>query len=241
VADERFIHDDRFVESFSNVDHTILGKRLDPYCLWHQFNLEIAQSNILLGHPLSPLDLWTAVRICTTPWTIQHRIPNLKTPGKIGFVWAVGRFNFRTEVQKFQDYLDDYVTSPKLWPNNHKQSGGAPDRDFDENLELALYLSKETNLTWREIWTMPLGMLKWSSVGLAKLGGAKIDIWTPEHEEMFVKHVEKREAGIDARAKVIAEAEGITFAAAHRRAFDEHWDKVKIAYGNATKPEYRGR
>jgi hypothetical protein len=64
---ERFIHDDRFVEAFANRDHVVFGRRLAPYCLWHHFNLEVAQSPVLLGEPMSPLSLWEAVQICTTP------------------------------------------------------------------------------------------------------------------------------------------------------------------------------
>lgn len=232
---ERFIHDDRFVESFHNRDHVVLGRRLDPYCLWHHFNLEVAQSPVLLDDPLDPLSLLMAVRVCTTPWTQQHRPPDLREPGLIKFMWQAGRYNFRAELEKFRAYFKDYNQGPKMWPNQHTQEDGEtpPDRDFDANLELALYLAKTTSLTWPELWTMPLGMLHWNSVGISKLEGAKIMIWTPEHEEMFAKHKEQREAKIDERGKVIAEELGIPFLDARKMAHDEHWAAVKEAYGHA--------
>lgn len=233
---ERFIHDDRFVESFANRDHRVFGRRLDPYCLWHHFNLEIVQSPVLLQEPVDPLSLWQAVVICTTPWTPQHRRPTVERMGLVGFVWRVGRFNFRREVLKYQAYFNDYNAWPKLWPNTHKQFDSAapppPDRDFDENLELALHVLRSSSLTWREIWTMPMGMLRWVSIGLQKFEGAKIMIWTPEHEEMFKAHKIKREAKIDERGKEIAAQTGLPYAEARRQAHDEYWATVKQNYAN---------
>jgi hypothetical protein len=228
---EQFVHDDRFVESFANTDHVVLGKRLDPYCLWHQFNLEVAQSKVLLGEPLTPLDLWIAVRVCSTPWTLSHVVPDLTPPGKFRFIWEVGRYNFANEVAKFQAYYNDFIAGPKLWPNQHKQqiegAVNANARDFDENLELALHVFKQGKFSWREVWTLPIGILRWCGVGFSKLEGVKIDIWTPEHEEMFEAHKKRREAGIDERGKVIAAEKGIPFAEARKQANDEYWTKVR--------------
>jgi hypothetical protein len=110
---------------------------------------------------------------------------------------------------------------------------GPPQRDIDENLELALFVLKEGRFTWREIWTMPIGMLRWSSAGLAKLGGAKLDIWTPEHQEMYDAHALRREAQIDASGKAIEAATGLDPVAARQQAHTEYWAGVKQTYQNA--------
>ena len=225
----RFVHDDRFVESFANADHVVYGRKLDPLCLWHQLCLEVAQSKILLGESLTPVDLWIAVKICTTPWTPQFRVPDLDPPGKLMFILKFGRYDFAVEMQKFQKYLEDYMAAPKLWPNQHKQeTEDVATRDFDETLETALHIVSSARFTWPEVWTMPIGAARWCHVGLSKLKGAKIDIWTPEHEEMFVEHKRKREAGIDARGKEIALEKNIPYADARKIAHDEHWAKANI-------------
>jgi len=241
VADEvqYFVHDTNFVEAFSNVPHRVLGKRLDPFCLWHQFNLEVMQSKVLLGAPLTHLDVWLFVRVCTSKWTPAHYVPQIKPPSVLELLWLSKRYDLAKEVRKISDYLVDYCSRPKFWPNNHEQKMGN-DRDFDENLEIALHVAKESSLSWREVWTMPLGMLHWTSTGLAKLAGAKVDIWTPEHEEMFQAHKIKREAKIDAEGKKIAEAEGIPYADARKKANDAYWAEVNNAYAAArSKPEHR--
>lgn len=236
----QFVHDTAFVEAFSNVPHRVLGKRLDPFCLWHQFNLEVLQSKVLLGMPLTMADLWLTTKVCTTPWNPAHYVPDIKVPNVLWFYWLSRRYNLQKEAAKLSAYLVDFCARPKFWPNNHEQKLGAPDRDFDENLELALHLVKEGAFSWREVWTLPLGMLHWNSAGLAKLSGVKVDIWTPEHERMFQEHKKKREAKIDEEGRRIAEAERIPYEAARKKAHDAYWTQVNNAYA-AARPNARDR
>ena len=233
---EYFLHDTRFTEAFANTDHTVLGKRLHPYCLWHQFNLELIQSPVLVGARVTPLDLWLAVQVCTTRWTPQHRIPDITPPSRLGFLWRVGRFNFSAEVRKFTVYFQDYISYPQLWPNNHDrdtESQGDGDRDMDENFELALHVVSQTTITWPEVWMMPIGMVRWISIGALKLSGAKVDIWTPDHQARKDVHVKKREAKIDETGRTIAAAEGIPYEAARERAKNEYWAGIKATHAFA--------
>ena len=97
-----FVHDDRFVEPFANRPHTVLGKRLFPYSLWVQCNLEWVQSPFLLmNRPPNLHDLWVAVQCASTPWTPEGYTPDLRAPGKLKWLWAMRRFNPRMEVAKF--------------------------------------------------------------------------------------------------------------------------------------------
>jgi len=224
---EYFLHDPNFTEAFANTEHTVFGKRLAPFCLWHQFALELVQSKALAGVPLTTFDLWVAVRVCTTPWTPWHRVPDLRPPSKLRFLWEVGRYDFSVEVKKFSAYLADYTTQPKLWPNNHNtEVQGADDRDMDDHFETVMHLITSTNVTLEQAWTMPVGMARWMSIASLKLSGAKIDIWTPEHQARFEVHVKEREAKIDAHGKEISDAAGIPYEAARKKAHDEYWAKV---------------
>lgn len=223
-----FVHDTAFVEAFSNTQHRVLGRRLDPFCLWHQFNLEVAQSKLLLDLPFTLFDLWTAVEICTSPWTPSHQIPRIRKVSKLRFLWMMRRYKLQEETLKFSAYLVDYSTRPKFWKNNHETKFGN-ERDFDENLELALHLVKQ-GFSWREVWTLPLGMLHWNSVGLSKLAGAKVDIWTPEHQRMFDAHVKQREARLDAEAMSVAQSKGIPFDQARADVTKQYWEKVNNGY-----------
>ncbi len=230
---DRFVHDESFVEAFSNKTHTVLGKRLFPYSLWHQFNLEISQSALLLGAPLTPLDLLRAVRICSSRWNWEFNTPNLRSPGLIRGMWEVGRFNLREEVLKFEAYFRDYHSAPKFWPNEHKgKTGGV--RDVDEVLETATQLETK-GYPSEEVWNMPIGVAKWRSAVISKLEGSDLQFWTPLDEDAFRKHKAKREAAIDARAKEISQAEGILYADARKKAIAERTARVKGTYGKQSK------
>lgn len=229
---ELFVHDDRFVEAFANTGHVVLGRRLLPFSLWHQFLLETHQSKLLLGGVPTPLDLWLAVRLCSTPWNPRFEVPRINPPGRLRWVLSVGRYNFQQEMRKFNDYWGDFNSSPKFWPNQHKyQEGAAPQRDVDEMLELAAFIVHQSSISWEQVWTMPIGALRWTGTVLQKLRGDRIDIWTPEHEEMFQEHKKKREAMLDEEGKKIAESEGIPFEQARKRAHDAYWEKVNKNLG----------
>ena len=225
-----FVHDEQYAEAVANRRHTVYGRPLRPYCLWHRVNLELAQSPVLLGAPLTPLNLWTAVQICASEWSPDFTSPNLTPPGAARFAWLSFRYRFAAQVQAFQTYLDDYSRGPKLWESANK--GAAPERDFDDNLETALYLVTETGLTWRDIWTMPIGLLSWSGVGVRRLRGQDIPIWTPMHEAAFAEHKKQREAKLDDSARqLMAQDSTLTFETARKQASDTYWAGVNAAKG----------
>lgn len=222
-----FLHDGRFTEAFANTTHVVFGKRLAPFCLWHQLVLELVQSKVLVEKPLTPFDLWVAVRVCTCKWNAAHQLPSFKHPGKMRFLWEAGRFHFPTEVKKFSDYLEDYMSFPKLWPNQHTNKEGAEDRDIDEHFEIVMHLVTATTLTLEQAWTLPIGVARWMSLGALKLTGAKVDVWTPDHQARYEVHVKNREAKIDERGKEIAKAENLSFAEGRKKANEEYWAQIE--------------
>lgn len=231
---ERFVHDDRFVEAFANKTHKVFGVRLRPFSLWHQFNLEIAQSPLLLGAALTPLDLLRAVRICSSSWNPEFVTPDLRPPGFLRGMWQIGRFSFVEEVRKFEAYYNDFNTGPKFWANGHKGKMGGGPRDVDEVLETACHLEMK-GYDSAEVWDMPIGVARWRSAVVSKLEGSDLQFWTPLDEEAFQKHKAAREAKIDARGREIAAAKGIPFVEARKQAHAEHWAKVKSNYGHQSK------
>ncbi len=105
-----------------------------------------------------------------------------------------------------------------------------------------MHLVTATTITWQQAWTMPVGMARWSSVEALKLAGARVDIWTPEHQARFEVHKRKREAKIDARGKEIARAESIPYETARQKAHDEYWAQIENQRALATaKSKHRSR
>jgi hypothetical protein len=234
-----FVHDDRFVEPFANRPHTVLGKRLFPYSLWVQCNLEWAQSPfLLLNRPPDLRDLWVAVQCASTPWTPEHYVPNLATPGKWRWLWSMRGYDARIELGKFYAYLQDFAVGPKFWPNQHKQGVDKPTPDCDENLELAVYAEHEFKWSPRTVWTMPIGQLRWRVALANKFKGSDTPFWTPLDEEAFQKHKAQREAGITKRGEEIrALNRKLTPEQARKQAHDEYWTKVRDAFSQSDGPK----
>jgi hypothetical protein len=235
-----FVHDDRFVEPFANRPHTVLGKRLFPYSLWTQCNLEWAQSPfLLLNRAPTPFDLWVAVQCASTPWTPEGYTPDLRAPGKLKWLWTTRRFDFRIETAKFYAFIHDFAIGPKFWPNQHKSA--APDsdkgRDCDENLELAVYAEHEFKWPPCTVWTMPLGQLRWRIALVNKFKGSDTPFWTPLDEEAFQAHKAKREARITARGNELLKGNPAwTPEQARQAANDEYWAQVRNAFSQTDKP-----
>lgn len=238
----KFVHDDRFVEPFANRPHTVLGKRLFPFSLWTQFNLELAQSPFLLGHRVPTLhDLWVAVQCASTPWTPEHYSPNLALPPMKswrGLRWQLGmtRFRLPVELAKFYAYLADFATGPRFWANDHKSEGCERVRDLDDNLELASFM--ETNgYSVAEVWTMPLGQLRWRSAVVSRIKGSDTRIWTAFDEARDAKYRAELEAQLAARAaELLRTRPGMTQEAAERIARDEHQARKKANIAGMKPP-----
>lgn len=226
-----FLHDENYAEAVANTSHRVYGVALRPYCLWHRLSLELAQSPILLGQAVTPLDLWRAARICSSHWTPEGYSPDLRPPTCARFAWLSWRYRFTDQVAAFQAYLSDYSRGPQLWPSAAK--GNTKERDIDETLETVAYLLAKSNLTLRELWTMPVGMLSWYTLGIQRAHGAELPVWTPEHQAAFDKHKAEREARLDEdAAKLHSEHPELTAEQASKQVRDAYWASVRADLNN---------
>jgi hypothetical protein len=231
-----FAFDERFVEAFAHDEHVVLGFKLRPYSLWHELNLQLIDSPVLTGEPISLMDLINAVSICRSSYVSGAPIPQIGLPRRGWrrwlWTWRISRHaKIRPEVHLFERYLVDYGSGPKFWPNQHK-GGGGDDRDFDEILEQAALVWRETGCGEAYAWNMPIGSVRWYSALFAKMAGGDVQIWTPLHEEMKKKNDEKREATIAAEAADIAAKESIPLEEAKARATKNYWKKVESFFAN---------
>ena len=224
-----FVHDTRFVEPFANRPHEVLGRRLFPYSLWTHCLLEWAQSPFLLNNREPTMhDLWVAVQFASAPWGPEHYVPDVAIRSRLFWSMKMSRFNFKLELAKFVSYLNDFAVGPKFWPNQHKGGQVENERDCDENLEAATFLEYRYGLSPRDVWTMPLGQLRWRVAMAGKFEGSDTPFWTPVDEEKFQEHKKQREAKIDARGKEIhAENPSMTAEEARKKANDEYWARVR--------------
>lgn len=177
--------DPKFFEAWFNTEHTVLGRRLQPFSLQTALILALCESPFLVGVKpgvdYSMIDLQEAVIACSTPAEI---FLNAKlTAGWVERfkrkVWTLrcARMSLREECQKFVTYIDDFNTQPEVWANDDGDGGqlGAP-----WVLCNAVFLLRNTTMSETRVWTMPLGMALWYAATIAEQMGTRIQIPTED-------------------------------------------------------------
>lgn len=225
----QFLFDPAFREAFENVGHRVYGYRLKPYSLWHRFCLEMLNSPVITGEPTSGLELYAAARVCCSQF---GELPDL-APAKglirrLRLSARLRQYGLQAEAKKFQAYLEDFESGPKLWPDE----GGSRSpkcSEMDQGLELAAHVIRETGWTQETVWNMPIGQLRWYSAAFLKISGTDVPFWTPQDEEQYKRHLAQREKMLAERSAEMAKAEGIDPQEARRRVEEAYWEDHKKA------------
>ncbi len=230
-----FVFDTRFAEAFLGTEHTVLGKRILPFCSWHKFQLEIINSPILLNEPCNLVHIEQAVNVCQTVYPNVARFRKCDRWYK-RFIWFLRhrRFNLFREIRKFGDYLNNNSSGPKLWDKAKSEGGKEP--DCDDNLEAVCYYMKHGGVGEKEAWMLPLGRLRWYNTVFSRMEGAQIDFWTPGDEVAFRAHVAKREEKLEVTAQEY-HAAGEPLESARERAKTEYWADVSRKLGKNVRPK----
>jgi hypothetical protein len=164
--------DERFLEAFLNWPHTVMGRELRPFCLWHYINLEFAKSPFI-GHPGEPgLEaLAVATLICSsTPETDLRQVypPLDSTTRKAWMLRQVRpyRKHMARERAKFAAYQKDHSSVPMVW-----ESGSSTPLKSPWPLAAAARLQRYGGYTEFEAWTMSFGKAVYTAAALAEAGG----------------------------------------------------------------------
>lgn len=89
---------------------------------------------------------------------------------------------FRECSQRFVDYLEEHSSSPKFWNrvDEHFNRAAIP-----WQLNVASSILRQTSLSEREVWLMPLGRALWYATALARQEGCDLDVLTTQDEELL--------------------------------------------------------
>lgn len=172
--------DENFLEAFIHrPKHVVLGKTLHPLC-WNDLLLfQGIQSPLIEGKSPNLIQLQQAVLICSTPFEdVQQKLADLKS-NKKWFKQCL-KMNLSDEIQKFDTYLRDYCSYPKLWQRLNSDS---PKIKSPFLLALAASVLRHSSMSFEKLRTMPMGELLWLQVALAEQEGADVDLITPEEEQ----------------------------------------------------------
>lgn len=151
--------DSLLAEAFINSKYRVLGRKLRPYCLWHEFLL-LASENPLFcksEEPLNVLHLEAALRICQCRF---GEVPAaIKWPVLVSMKAAFLGLDKNLEV--FRTYVADYNSGPQIWQNQSEGQtslkNGPPGTIYTAISCMSLGISES------RAWEMPIGMALWYS------------------------------------------------------------------------------
>lgn len=225
-----FVFDPAFREAFENVQHRLFGLELKPYSLWHRLCLEMMNSPVLTGAPVSAMDLYAVARVCQSSF---GPIPSFRGAagwfGRLLLRFRFRRYSLPQELGRLQEYIGDFESGPLFWPDEGGSVKTPKCAEMDQLLELAAHVIRETGWSQETIWNMPIGQVRWYSAAFLKLEGRDVPFWTPQDEASHKAHVEKREKKLAGRAQDLAKAEGIPLVEARKKVDAAYWADVEKA------------
>ena len=181
--------DGRFLRAFTDpaAKVQILGRPVYPFCLKYRVRLLAIDSPLMTGASVpTPLDLFTAVKICA-----EEPIGELDKD-EIKFVKSLeerpGRF--MKECERFKDYC--MVSCwPKFWDTPESTKGTAEDVGIPWPLGVVAALIKH-GIDEKRAWEMPECQAIWLNAAWATANGSESKILTTD-EEAFMDEQERLE------------------------------------------------
>lgn len=169
-----------YLESFAHARHTLLGRKLKPYCPYFHLWLRLAKSPLLTGDPVGLHDLLIASRICSSSYREDPLTP--RRLDKLRFYLINLRYNLADEVAKWIAYRDDYYRPAE------RSGGGAYNSSKAETYPAEVYvatgLMSVLGMSQEEAWMTPMGAADWY-LEMAKIHRGQETTVIPGHDREF--------------------------------------------------------
>lgn len=184
---------ERFFEAFAHTRHRVMGRKLEKFTLYHRFWLEAMRSPLVMGGPVSMVDLELASRVCACAY---EAVPGAIEGGAggwrslKGWWFAIRCLWLRPEVEsaKFVAYLSDHVCGPDTHHVRQVASDGKVYEDFPGTMDQVCAVIRATGWTPDKVWTLGPGEAEWYMAGVYRLRGVDMKIKS-EHDEEFERRL----------------------------------------------------
>ena len=163
--------------------HRLLGVRLRPFCLWHLFLLQALDSPFIRNGSATVFDLKTAIGICR----LGYRQSHIARP----IYPILGARQLRKQVQKFLDFVGDYLNKPDYNIVSLESPTGKPLPRVTPPpapVLAAFEAAQGARISVKEAWEMPIGEAYIAQSMHLRLQGAMVDFMT-EDERLFQREL----------------------------------------------------
>ncbi len=173
---------DALAECIFHARHTICGRRLKPFTLWHAWLLDFCQSPFVSSTPGTAADLALAIEVCSRPASTPARSPHLDLRPDRRLTARIFRDGFRETADAFRAYLGDYVALPRCWST----PGGRSIRSHPCLYTVAV-LMRHGQRTEEQAWATEHGYARHLILALAEAGGNEIPLMSAEEESALIE------------------------------------------------------
>lgn len=182
--------DSLLTEALINNNYRVLGKKLRPYCLWHEFLLLASENPIFCetDEPANLAHLEAAARICCCEF---GQLPN----PKVNSTWVSIKAVFlgvEKQLENFKTYIADYNAGPDIWQKESSDNTkkGPPGTIYTIVSCLSMGIDE------KRAWEMPVGLALWYSAARQFDKGGELDFVTEQSRRIMenLKKIKEAEA-----------------------------------------------
>ncbi len=164
-----------FLECVVHRPHRVYGYKLRPLSLFHLAMLEQFAPTALTGL-CTPRDLKLASCICSSRDATEFQRKSQSI-----WAWLANLHKFDTQVTRFADYLEDYLTLPAT--NESKDTTNNP---FPSGLTFAAKLIKETGYDFERVYySMAVSQIYWLVMALIYLEKGESNLISDKEREIY--------------------------------------------------------
>jgi hypothetical protein len=179
--------DKRFLEALIHREHSVLGYKLNPYCLAHIITLEA------IDHPVasngifaSGIDILLFLKVCSSAAFKPNLSLSFLDKLKVKYLNTVEPARIRA-LQAISKFLEDFGSMPEI---TSKGDGTGKKLTAPWALSRVAGLHTNTNLTEYEIYNNPIGYLYWLDCAVSEYKGAEISFFDPENPMLTTADIE---------------------------------------------------
>lgn len=141
---------DNLIEAFFSAPHTVLGRRLKPFTLRHAFVLAAGDNHITDGGEIIVGDLYQAVEVCAREGNYFLDDGEPSKLKRAWWQWRVRKMRIDKELLKFNRYIEDYSSPPKVWSSGSNTKESACHWIISTVAGLMKHLSMSKDEAWSE-------------------------------------------------------------------------------------------
>jgi hypothetical protein len=153
----------------NDVRHTILGRHLRPFSLWHRLLLQAVHSPFLCGDQLRFFDMREAVGVCQ----LSYPHSRVKRPWIVPFgcyLWyGFPRKRWTKFLKQTRDrlleYFGDYISQPEYSIKTPEAPPGPPLGEIPEGFVIVCDVISFLNCSEDHAWDIPVGRAYWYQMG----------------------------------------------------------------------------